>query len=119
MLTATGKFLRKIRIDRGELLRDMADYLGVTASYVSAVETGKRAYPREWTEQIVTAYNLNDAQRRELEDSIIESAEEVRIRLEEANATQKHLAFSFARCFEQLDESTIERIQKLLEEGKR
>ena len=38
MLTSLGKFLRKLRIDRGEILKDMADKLGVTVSFLSAVE---------------------------------------------------------------------------------
>ena len=42
MLTALGKFLRKLRIDNGEILKDMADKLGVTASFLSAVENGKK-----------------------------------------------------------------------------
>ena len=45
MLTGFGKELRKLRIMAGELIRDMADKLEVTASYLSAVETGKRQVP--------------------------------------------------------------------------
>lgn len=42
MLTAFGKELRKLRIMAGELIRDMAARLDVTASYLSGVdaETG-------------------------------------------------------------------------------
>ena len=42
MLTSLGKFLRKIRIDNDEYLKDMADKLGVTVSFLSAVENGKK-----------------------------------------------------------------------------
>ena len=49
MLTALGRFLRKIRIDRNELLKDMADKLEVSASFLSAVENGKRACHRNGT----------------------------------------------------------------------
>ena len=42
MLTEFGKILRKLRIDRQELLRDMAKNLEVSSAYLSAVETGKR-----------------------------------------------------------------------------
>ena len=45
MLTALGRFLRKIRIDRNELLKDMADKLEVSASFLSAVENGKKSMP--------------------------------------------------------------------------
>ena len=42
MITELGKHLRKIRIDHGEILKNMADKLGVTSSFLSAVEIGKR-----------------------------------------------------------------------------
>ena len=52
MLTDLGRLLRKIRIDHGEILKDMANRFGVTASYLSAVENGKRAVPEAWEEII-------------------------------------------------------------------
>ena len=42
MITPFGKYLRKLRIDHDEKLKDMAAKLGVTGSYLSAVEIGKR-----------------------------------------------------------------------------
>ena len=45
MLTEFGKCLRKIRIDKAELLKDMAEKLQVTSAYLSAVEHGKREIP--------------------------------------------------------------------------
>ena len=35
-----GKFCRKLRIDRGEILADMAKKLGVSSAFLSKVETG-------------------------------------------------------------------------------
>ena len=55
MLTEFGKFLRKIRIDRQELLRDMAGTLGVSVAYLSAVENGKRNVPVSWINKIILA----------------------------------------------------------------
>lgn len=66
MLNTFGKYLRKLRIDRGELTKEMADKLGVTASYISAVETGKRAIPSLWVGKIAELYDLNDDQKAEL-----------------------------------------------------
>ena len=42
MLTSLGKFLRKLRIDNNELLKDMAQKLNVSVSFLSAVENGKK-----------------------------------------------------------------------------
>ena len=41
-LTSLGKFLRKLRIDRGELLRTMSNKLGISMSFLSSVENGKK-----------------------------------------------------------------------------
>jgi len=38
MLTSLGQFLRKLRLERGEILKTMADKLGVTSAFLSAVE---------------------------------------------------------------------------------
>ena len=46
MLTSIGRFLRKLRIDQGEILKDMAEKLGVTVSFLSSVENGKKKCPR-------------------------------------------------------------------------
>ena len=59
MLTEYGKILRKLRIDKQELLKDMADCLDVSSAYLSAVETGKRRIPANWTERIIRLYRLD------------------------------------------------------------
>ena len=56
MLTQFGKELRHIRLDRDEKLKDMAEKLGVTVSYLSAVENGKRNIPDNWIEMIASEY---------------------------------------------------------------
>ena len=42
MLSEFGKFSRKLRIDRDELLIDMAKKLGVKPAFLSAVEFGNK-----------------------------------------------------------------------------
>ena len=48
MITPIGKFLRKLRIDTGEILKDMAEKLHVSPSFLSAVENGKKKMPSTW-----------------------------------------------------------------------
>ena len=48
MLTSIGKFLRKLRVDHDEILKDMAEKLEVTVSFLSAVENGKKHMPAAW-----------------------------------------------------------------------
>ncbi len=57
-VTEFGKFSRKLRIENDELLRDMANKLGVTASYLSAVEIGKRNIPKNGKILLLTLISL-------------------------------------------------------------
>ena len=52
MLTSLGTFLRKIRINKGEILRDMATNLGVSSAFLSAVENGKKKNARNMVAEI-------------------------------------------------------------------
>lgn len=65
-LTKMGKFLRKLRIEKSEYMQDMAKNLGVTTSYISAVEHGKRKMPKEWVQLIETFYDLTTDEKMEL-----------------------------------------------------
>ncbi len=65
-LTELGKFLRKLRIDNGELLKDMAIKLNVTPSFLSMVETGRRGVPKKWEKKIEKSYSLSLKQKEEL-----------------------------------------------------
>jgi len=114
MLTALGRFLRKLRIDNDEILANMAETLGVTASYISAVEHGKRPMPNEWRDIIVTSYKLDEAKKEELDELIINSLKKVTINAENATHTQRELAFSFARRVSELPEDKLHEIQKIL-----
>lgn len=71
MTTAFGKFCRKLRIDNNEIMKDMAEKLGVTASYLLAIEKGKRSIPTDWAEQIASLYELTEQQTKELINLII------------------------------------------------
>ena len=90
-LTEFGKFSRKLRIDNGELLKDMAIKLNVTVSYLSAVEIGKRNIPEKWEEEIVRAYHLNLQEREELKEAIIYSKKVFKINVENFEKEEKDL----------------------------
>src|SRR4051812_27401640 len=52
MLTPLGKALRKLRIDRGWLLKDMAEGIGGATSFLSGIETGRKAIPPDFMQKI-------------------------------------------------------------------
>ncbi len=117
MLTELGKVLRKIRIDRQELLRDMAEVLGVSAAYLSAVETGKRNAPQAWPNKIIQAYGLDSAEASRLKNAFEDSRDEVRISLQSVSTQQRNTAISFAKALEGLSDNELEKIMSIVQKG--
>jgi len=109
-MNAFGKYCRKLRIDRGELMKDMAKKIGVSAAYLSAVEVGRRKIPKEWLEKIGREYCLNVEQRAELKKAYDESKTEVKINIGDLSEDDRSLAVAFARKFASLDSKTKEEI---------
>lgn len=114
MLTDLGRLLRKIRIDHGEILKDMANRFGVTASYLSAVENGKRAVPEAWEEIILQSYPLDAGQKKELRRTVIDSIASINLNMEKANYASKEVAFAFARKIADLPEDKLQEIKRIL-----
>ena len=58
-MTPFGDRMRKLRAERGITLKDMADDLGVSSAYLSALEHGKRGRPG-WhlIQRILTFFNI-------------------------------------------------------------
>ncbi|NGQ89984.1 helix-turn-helix domain-containing protein [Rhodobacter sp. HX-7-19] len=60
--TEIGKELRRLRVERDERMLDMAERLGLSSAFISAVETGKKSPPTGFEEAVVQVYRLaNDA----------------------------------------------------------
>ena len=66
MLTGFGRRLREIRIDRNELLYDMAGKLSISVSDLSAFENGKKKVQEDLVRKAVLVYNLNEQEAGEL-----------------------------------------------------
>lgn len=117
MVTEIGKFLRILRVSRDESAKKMAERLGVSASYLSAVELGKRAVPASWQELIETEYNLSDTNKEKLKKAIEESTPTVKIDLTEVDAKKKELILSMTKS--NLDDETIDKLCEILNSNKK
>ena len=109
MLTSLGRFLRKLRIDRGEILKD-----NVSVSFLSAVENGKKRMPAEWNKRIRDLYELDMKQEDEFTSAIAETEKLIEIDFSEMDNSRKELAVSFARRFSNIDDTQIEEIKNIL-----
>lgn len=59
-VTPLGKELRKLRVDHGERLFDMASELGYSSSMLSAIELGRRLPPRNLLSHLIQHYTIPD-----------------------------------------------------------
>ncbi len=98
MVNNLGKFCRKLRIERGELLVDMARGLGVSSAFLSKVENGKSKPPYDWGEKIAELYSLNDNQKEELEKYIYEARNQNSIDMRNWKSSEREAMLSFARA---------------------
>ena len=114
MITSLGKFLRILRLKRGEILKNMADRLGVSSAFLSAVENGKKKMPVLWFERLRDLYELDESQMGELRRANLETTNQVELNLKNATPPQRELAILFARQFNDIDEETSMQIANLL-----
>lgn len=96
-LNVYGKFLRKLRVDNNENMKDMAEKLNVSVSYLSAVELGKREIPAIWNETIIREYKLDKTSSTDLQNAFESSINELRINLNELDIFERNIVASFAR----------------------
>ncbi len=115
MLTSLGKILRSIRIEEGEILRDMAKKLNVSSAFLSAVENGKKKMPESWISKLKDLYSLTPEQISKIKDAAMESSDTVSISIQNASAEGKQLAVFFARKFDALDDETAKKIFSILQ----
>lgn len=116
MYTQFGKFLRILRLDNGDLLKDMADKLEVSSAFLSAVETGKKSIPENWYEKIKLLYLLSDKRCAELKKCISVSKTSEKLKLTNNSPQNVQVALQFARRFNErtISDKTMKEILKLL-----
>lgn len=120
MTTPYGKAVRKLRIDAGVRLKDMADALGVKSAYLSAVETGKKRI----TESLLTksidylsGFPCHDRQqvRDQLTGLVSQSQPDCNIPLKGRDDADRELVVAFARKFSDLSERKKQDLKSLLD----
>ena len=119
MLRPFGKFCRKLRLERGELLLDMAKKLQVQSSYLSSVEVGRKSVPECWKDEIANLYNLNIDEKKDLEKAINESIRQIKINMENRSDKDRQFLLAFARKLDDLELSEKESILKILQNNKK
>jgi transcriptional regulator with XRE-family HTH domain len=118
-LTPFGKALRRIRIDRDMLLKEMADKAKLTPAFLSAVEAGRKSIPSDFVERIVRTNGLNEQDRDSLRQAADVSASSVSFNLSRMSSTfDRSLAVQLARNFDELDDERKRQIKNIMDRRK-
>jgi len=116
VVTPFGAKLRELRAARGVSLKAMAEAIGVSGAYLSALEHGKRGAPTWYlVQRIITYFNVIWDEAEELERLAQES--DPRITVDTAGLSPKatQLANRLARHIGTLSEAEINALLALLD----
>ncbi|MEL6575901.1 MAG: helix-turn-helix transcriptional regulator [Pseudomonadota bacterium] len=69
-ITPFGRFVRTKRMERGLLLIEMAEAVGVRPSMMSMAELGERKVPWSWLDDIADFLRLSTEEKESLEKTI-------------------------------------------------
>lgn len=115
MLTRFGKEVRKLRIEKGVTLKQMATALGKTSAYLSAVETGRKNLPDQLVNDVANYFDLADDGIQLLKRAAELSHNVVNIPMNGVSEPKREVATAFARQFPTLSDETLSQIRSLLE----
>ncbi len=116
-MTPFGAKLRAMRKDRGVLLKDMADEIGVSPTYLSALEHGRRGRPNwVFVQRVIAYFNVIWDDAEELMRLADLSHPRIVIQTAGLSPEATALANRLARRIGQLDEPTILALHQLLDQ---
>lgn len=110
MLTEFGKEIRKIRIDKGLRLLDLAERISMSSAFVSAVETGRKPVPADYPAMVGAAMGLSVEETQRLE----RAADQDRSQISIGNlpSDTKELLAAFARRVDDVPPHILDELRK-------
>lgn len=88
----------------------MSKKLGISISYLSAIENGTREIPTGFVEKISEVYHLSEKEKEALSKAEENSANKVSISLQETISQQRQLAFTLSRRLKDLSPDECNKI---------
>lgn len=117
-LTDFGVAVRKLRLDYGWTLKELAAELGVSSAYLSNVETGKKPIPSDLALRIAEAMNLNQDEFREIKREAINSLPRVVIDLDGLDGLKMEAARLLALKLPTMSYEDVRTLRMVLEKAR-
>ena len=116
-MTPFGEALRTMRAERGIRQKEMAEAIGVSAAYLSALEHGHRGRPSwEFVQKVIGYFNIIWDEAEELQRLAQLSDPGIRIHTAGLSVEKTELANRLARLLPEMEERDLERLRALVEE---
>ncbi len=117
MINELGKLLRTLRVRREERLIDMAEKIGVSIAFLSAIETGRKEPPIGIVDKIAAAYDMDRKQRTQLELALFNSRTSFKI--EPQGSLAQDTVALLARRLNHLGPEEHKKIQAILKKDEK
>lgn len=108
-------FLKKLRLEHNDqTMGDMASALGISLSYLSSVENGKRTMTDELVVKISSVYQLHDEQISELRYLRDLASDKLNITLDGMDDNTKSTTVKFLSSVDKLSEEDLKKIESII-----
>lgn len=111
-LTPFGITCRKLRLDKGLRLMDVASKLGRSSAFISAIETGRKSIPDAYMLSLTRAMDLSPAEVKELRRAADRTRKEVLV--EKLPEDQRELVAAFARRLDHVPSKVMAELKKIV-----
>jgi transcriptional regulator with XRE-family HTH domain len=111
-LTPFGIAARKLRLDKRLRLLDVAKRLGHSASFISAVETGRKSIPDSFVRAVSRAMELSAEEVATLRKAADRTRKEVQV--EKLPEDQRELVAAFARKLDKVPPDLVAKLKKIV-----
>ncbi|MEM6387476.1 MAG: helix-turn-helix transcriptional regulator [Pseudomonadota bacterium] len=110
--TDLGKWSINFRTDRDMLHKEMADALGLSASYLSSIEHGRKPIPEDWWDKVCRTFELTLPEASSLKIAIMRSKKSVTLPIE--NEYEARLLVAYQDHRSNLTDKTTREIENLI-----
>ena len=114
MTTKFSKHLKDARLEARKTQGQVADALGFTTSFYSALEVGKKAPAPNTVTLLADYFDFDASANRLFHSAAAESIEQIRLNLQGAKPQAQEVALSLARRFDSLDDATLKELRAIL-----
>jgi transcriptional regulator with XRE-family HTH domain len=112
MLTPFGIAVRKLRLDKGMRLLDLAKATDRSSAFISAIETGRKQIPDAYLLAVARAMKLTAGEIRELRRAADRTRKEVPV--SKLGEDQRELVAAFARKLDELPSAMMADLKKVI-----